>query len=170
MKIFLIGYMGSGKSSCGKKLAEKLKMDFADLDRYIEETSGKTISELFRTEGEERFREIEYNSLKHFLEQDNLVLATGGGTPYHYDSMDLMNRSGVTIYLKMSPELLAQRLADEPDKRPLVSGMNKGELQQFITVNLEKREDYYLRANYKVKAKNLDIGELAEFITKETVK
>ena len=170
MLIFLIGYMGSGKSTAGKKLAAKLNMDFVDLDDYIEANYEKSIEAIFEQEGENKFRELEYNYLKHFLEKDNLILSVGGGTPCFYDSMDLMNKNGITVYMKMSVDALANRLANAKKKRPLIKDMSETDLKHFINSNLEKREPFYLQAQYKVKAKDLNVDELAGFLQKETVK
>lgn len=167
MKIFLIGYMGSGKSTAGKKLASKLGLTFLDLDEYIETEYGKTISEIFDTEGEEKFRELEHLYLKKVLTFDNIVLSLGGGTPCFYNHMELLNNSGLTVYLKMSVDALASRLLNAKKKRPLIENMNESELKDFIEANLVKREPFYLQAHYKVKAKNLDIDELTEFLKKE---
>lgn len=169
MLIFLIGYMGCGKSTAGKKLASKLKAGFADLDDYIEEQYGRSVDEIFETEGENRFRELEYNGLKHFLEKDKLVLAVGGGTPCFYDNMELMKRYGITVYLKMSAEALASRLLSAKKVRPLIKNKSEAELKTYINAHLEKREPFYLQAQYKVKAKDLDVDELAEFLQKETL-
>ena len=168
MKIFLIGYMGSGKSTAGKKLAAKLGMEFYDLDEYIEKEYGKTIEEIFDSEGEEKFRDMEHNALKAFLEKDNIILSAGGGTPCFYDNMDLMNDHGVTIYIKMSVDSLAHRLVNAKKKRPLIRDMSEFDMKNFIATNLEKREPFYLQAQYKVKGKDLDIDELAGFIQKES--
>jgi shikimate kinase len=168
MKIFLVGYMGSGKSTAGKRLAETLGLAFADLDEYIEKETGRSIGEIFEKDGEERFREMENNALKHFLDVDDIVISVGGGTPCFYDNMELMNRNGVTVYLKMSADSLAERLVKAEHKRPLIKDMSEFDLKNFITTNLEKREPFYLQAQYKVKGKNLDVNELAEFIRKET--
>ena len=167
MRIYLIGYMGSGKSTAGKELAKKLGMDFSDLDQFIESEYGLTIEEIFDKKGEDEFRKIEYNALKLFLEKDNIVVSVGGGTPCFYDSMDLMNNNGVTVYLKMSVDSLSNRLMNAKKKRPLIRDMSEFDLKNFITSNLEKREPFYLKAQYKVKGKNLVVNELAEFIMKE---
>ena len=167
MKVFLIGYMGSGKSTAGSELAKKLRMDFSDLDEFIEKEYNQTIEELFDERGEDEFRKIEYNALKSFLDKDNIVVSVGGGTPCFYDSMDLMNNNGVTVYLKMSVDSLANRLMNAKKKHPLIRDMSEFDLKNFITSNLEKREPFYLKAQYKVKGKNLVVNELAEFIMKE---
>jgi shikimate kinase len=167
MKIFLIGYMGSGKSTAGKKLAAKLGLSFLDLDEYIEKEYDKTITEIFDTEGEERFRELEHLYLKKVMTLDNLVISLGGGTPCFYNHMELINNNGISIYLKMSVDALANRLANAKKKRPLIQDMSEFDLKNFISANLTKREPFYLQAHYKVKAKNLNVDELADFLKKE---
>ena len=167
MRIFLVGYMGSGKSTAGKIIAEKLGMQFADLDEHVEQENGQSISEIFEKEGEEHFRELEHNALKSFFEPDNIIISTGGGTPCFYDNMDLMNRNGITVYIKMSVDSLVERLANAKHKRPLIKDMSEFDLRSFISTNLEKRESFYLKAQYKVKGKNLDALELAGFLQRE---
>ncbi|MDF2438670.1 MAG: shikimate kinase [Bacteroidota bacterium] len=164
-KIFLTGYMGSGKSTAGKKLAAKLGFEFVDLDKFVESECGETITEIFDKKGENEFRALEHNALKKLLSKDDLVVACGGGTPCYYGNMDLMNNNGTTIYLKMSAESLASRLVNSKGKRPLLENKNEQELREYITEHLEKREDIYHQAHYIVKGKNLDIDELVEFVS-----
>lgn len=164
-KIFLIGYMGSGKSTAGKKLASKLKINFIDLDEFIETECGQTIPELFEQKGENEFRAIENNALKKLIAKDNIVVACGGGTPCYYGNIELMNNNGITIYLKMSAESLASRLLHSKTKRPLLENKTENELRTFITEHLEKREDFYHQANYIVKGKDLNVEELIEFVS-----
>ncbi|MFI5150130.1 MAG: shikimate kinase [Bacteroidia bacterium] len=164
MKIFLIGYMGSGKSTLGKKLANQLGYEFIDQDRLIEETLGKSIHGIFEEEGESYFRETEHSMLISLLEKDNVVISTGGGTPCHHNNMELMNQNGLTIYLKMSADTLLSRLRQSKDTRPLLSGKSEEDLYHFILTHLEDREPFYAEAQYKVKAKDLDVKKLASFI------
>jgi shikimate kinase len=163
-KIFLIGYMGSGKSTAGKKLAAKLGFDFIDLDKFIEQETGKTIPEIFLEKGEAEFRALEHNALKKIITMENVVVACGGGTPCYYGNMELMNNNGTTIYLKMSADSLASRLIKAKDKRPLIDNKSEEELRSFINENLEKREDIYHQAQYIVKGKNLNVDELVDFV------
>jgi shikimate kinase len=164
-KIFLIGYMGSGKSTAGKKLAAKLGFEFIDLDKFIEQETGKTIPEIFAEKGEGEFRALENNALKKLITKENIVVACGGGTPCYYGNMELMNNHGTTIYLKMSVDSLATRLINAKGKRPLVEGKTEEELKAYITEHLEKREDIYHQAQYIVKGKNLNVDELVDFVT-----
>lgn len=164
MRIFLTGFMGSGKSVMGKALAAELGLAFIDLDKAIEAKYGKDIESLFTSDGEQHFRELEQQTLNELLEQDNYVMACGGGTPCFSDNMDQMNEAGVTIYLKLSTDALAERLEGETEKRPLLKGKTGHELWTFVHELLTEREQDYLKAKYKVKAKDLKPSELAEFI------
>lgn len=164
-KIFLVGYMGCGKSTAGKKLAARLQLAFTDLDKLIETESTQSISEIFKTKGENEFRALEHNALQKLINDPaGRVIACGGGTPCYYGNMELMNRNGITIYIKMSAEMLASRLIQAKDKRPLLEGKTEEELRHFITGHLEKREDIYHEAQYIVKGKDLNIEELVNFV------
>ena len=163
-KFFITGYMGSGKSTAGKKLSTKLGYEFIDLDKFIEEEYQQTIPEIFSTKGEKEFRAMEHNALKKLIDKDNLVVACGGGTPCYYNNMELMNNHGNTVYLKMSADSLVHRLMDAKDTRPLVANKSEAELRVFVNRQLEKREDFYHQAQYTVKGKDLDIDELVQFV------
>ncbi len=166
-KFFLIGYMGSGKSTAGEKLASKLNYDFIDLDKWIEAEYEQTIPEIFATKGEEGFRAIEHNSLKSLMEKNNVVIACGGGTPCYYNNMELMNNNGVTVYIKMSVDSLVNRLQNAKVKRPLIENKTEKELHAFVSRQLEKREDIYHKAQYTVKGKDININELADFVKQQ---
>lgn len=166
-KLFLTGYMGSGKSTLGKVIANQLQYSFIDLDDFIEQECNMTISEIFAQQGEIAFRSIENNALKKLLLKDNIVVACGGGTPCFYNNMDLMKDNGLTVYIKLSADALAERLKSEKSQRPLIAQKTDEELNDFITQQLEKREDFFHQAQYIVKAKNLDVNQLADFIKTE---
>jgi len=166
-KFFLIGYMGSGKSTVGEKLAAKLNYGFIDLDKLIETEYKQSIPEIFATKGEKEFRAMEHNTLKNLLLKDNLVIACGGGTPCYYDNMELMNNNGVTVYIKMSVDSLVNRLLNAKDKRPLIENKTETELHAFVNRQLEKREDIYHLAQYIVKGKDININELALFVKEQ---
>jgi shikimate kinase len=170
MKIFLIGYMGSGKSTCGKKLAALLGYEFLDHDLLIENAVGKSVYDIFQEDGEEHFREMEHHMLISLMNKDNIVVSTGGGTPCHYNNMQLMNENGLTIYLKMSANTLVNRLRNAKTERPIIKGKSAEDLYNFIVTHLENREPFYSEAQYKVKAKDLNIQELADFILDKIAK
>ena len=164
MRIFLVGFMGSGKSQMGAALAKELNVNFFDLDKEIEKKAGKDVSAIFADEGEKKFREIEKKSLVELLKQDDYVLSCGGGTPCFSDNMKKMNESGVVIYLKMSTDHLVERLEIDKDSRPMLKGKSGHELWTLVNDMLQEREVDYLKAKYKVRAKDLKPTELAEFI------
>ncbi|GHT47119.1 shikimate kinase [Bacteroidia bacterium] len=146
-KIFLIGYMGAGKTTIGKRLAKKLGLQFIDMDRFIENRYRKTIREIFEEKGETFFREIESKTLQEVAQFEGTVISTGGGAPCFFDNMELMNRSGITVYLKVPVHVLLERLSSGKQERPLVQEKSKEELQRFIAENLDKRENWYNRAS-----------------------
>lgn len=163
-RIFLIGYMGVGKTTAGRELAKVLNFEFIDLDHFIQTRYNKEISQIFAEEGESRFREIENSVLKEISTFENILVSTGGGAPCFFDNMDIMNQSGITIYLKATPELLTNRLlTSNREKRPLIKDKTEEELLNFIITNLEKRDPYYSRAKIIFESEELvnksDIGK-----------
>ncbi|HVN59053.1 MAG TPA: shikimate kinase [Bacteroidales bacterium] len=159
-RIYFIGYMGSGKSTAGRKLASMLGWDFIDLDEIIEEKNGRTIEEIFLFSGEGEFRKIESNLLRNIACRNNTVISVGGGAPCFFGNMDFMNRTGRTIYLKMKPEDLSKRIRNDSKTRPLLKGLSGGELQKFIEMKLAEREYYYLQSGLVVDGNNLDLEEI----------
>ncbi len=156
-RIFLIGYMGSGKSTIGKLLAEKLGYSFIDMDTHIEEKHFKTVSQIFAEKGETEFRLLEQQCLHEVAEFENVVISTGGGAPCFFDNMHYMNTHGLTIYLKFTAAELAKRLeASQANKRPLLANLKGRELQQFIAHGLSKRELFYKQASHSFSG---DVGE-----------
>lgn len=145
-RIFLIGYMGAGKTTVGRLLARRMGLSFIDLDCYIENRYQKSVSRLFAERGENGFREIERALLREVGEFENVLVATGGGAPCFYDNMDFMNGCGTTVYLKVPVAELAVRLEKAKQSRPLVKDKSREELCGFIAGALEKREPFYGRA------------------------
>lgn len=146
--IYLIGYMGSGKTTLGKALAARCDIRFIDLDDYIEDRAGKSIKEIFASEGEAAFRELERRSLIEVGGMDDTVIACGGGTPCFGENMELMNRNGVTVHLLTSHQRLLERLKLGRAKRPLIANLNDEELDNFIAGQLERRMPHYSKAAY----------------------
>jgi shikimate kinase len=153
--IFLVGMPGSGKSTVGKLLAEKLELDFYDLDNEIEKAQGRTIAEVFSEGGEDLFRKIEAEMLINTISnKDSLVIAAGGGTPCFYDGIKVMNESGVTVYLETPIELLISR-TKRKQHRPLLSE-NHAEKMKLL---LSTRQNCYAQANYIVNTGDLGLQE-----------
>jgi len=161
MKVFLIGYMGSGKSTAGKKLAKILDLPFYDLDVKIASNERLSISEIFAAMGESAFRGMERQTLQQLIaDEDSFVLSCGGGTPCFYDNMMEMNQAGTTVYLQMDALSLAYRLSNAKEQRPLVAGMGETELKSYITQHLAEREAYYQEAKMVVNGLGLDKRKL----------
>lgn len=157
-RIFLIGFMGSGKTAMGKLLAKNLSLSFIDLDAYIENKYHKSISQIFEEEGEASFREKERACLYEVADFEDVVISTGGGTPCFFDNMDYMNSRGETIYLKLQPEHLQQRLSSsKTNVRPLVKNKTGDELLEYITHLLEIREPFYLQSKKVVEGSDEEI-------------
>ena len=164
-RIFLIGFMGSGKTTIGKKLAALLPGKFIDLDDIIEEQEGMTISKIFVERGEEYFREKEAFCLRTLEAQENIVIATGGGTPCFHNNMEWMKLQGLTIYLRVRPHVLADRLQKEKDHRPLLLGKSGEELVHFISQKLMEREPFYLQSQLVSEGGNLTAEALHRQVT-----
>ncbi len=169
-RIFLIGYMGAGKTTLGKALASHLSYEFIDLDWYIEEKIGQSIPSFFSDQGEKAFREIEHSSLIELLGKENAILATGGGVPCFYDNMELMLKSGVVVFLEASQEVLFQRLKDTLHQRPVLRSKTETELREFIASSLKVRMPYYGRATHKINADQLESEDEIESAVKNLVK
>jgi shikimate kinase len=159
-KIYLIGFMGSGKTTLGKKLASNLRWTFIDLDRIIENETGLKIPEIFSSKGEAYFRAAETEALRSMDQRDRVVISTGGGAPCSDRNMDFMNGSGLTIYLKLSPDTLYGRLKRSSGERPLLKDLGSEELYDFIVRKLREREKWYSMASLIIDGDNSEIGEL----------
>ena len=159
MKVFLIGYMASGKSTLGKALAQALALPFIDLDVEIERTAGTTISEIITAKGELHFRKLESAVLKDLLQQyETGVFALGGGTPVFYNHMDLLNAEGETIFLDVPVGELAKRLEGDL-KRPLIQ--NKADVAEFVAKHLFERRPYYSQAKHRIVGPSISVEELS---------
>lgn len=161
MKIFLIGFMGSGKTTMGRKLAARLSYFFADLDHVFESHTGKTVPQYFSDHGEDAFRQMEKQVLQAIEFPDNSVIATGGGAPCFFDNMEWMNANGITVYLSLPPSALAARLESAGEVRPVLQNRKGAELVEFIKNKLEEREPYYKKARLIVNGLNLSPEKLA---------
>lgn len=151
-RVFLVGFMGSGKSTVGKSLALDLGWQFIDLDSYIESKAGKSIKTIFSESGEEGFRAMEKSALQEVAKLERAIIATGGGAPCFNSNMDFMKSKGITIYLKLEPRLLRDRLMPSRKSRPLIAGKNSDELLEFIEAKLTERAPFYERAVIAVDA------------------
>lgn len=169
MKIVLVGYMGSGKSTLGKLLSKKLNINFIDLDDYIIAQVNMSIPELFKTKGELFFRKKEREYLQELMnKKTSFILATGGGTPCYGDNLKLIQEKTThDFYLKLSIPSLVERLLPEKENRPLLKDITNDELPEFIGKHLFERNNYYLKANHIINCDKMTPEEIvAEIITK----
>ncbi len=164
-RIFLIGMMGSGKSFWGKLLAVNNQCAFYDLDDVIETEERKTISDIFRHLGEKYFRELERDCLRKFADEENFILATGGGTSCFHENMKWMNEQGTTIWIDEPVEVLAERLRPEKAHRPLIKNLSDVELHNFLTQKFTERFHYYSRAQYHFR-ENISEQKFAEILNR----
>ena len=154
--------MAAGKTTLGKALASDLGLQFVDLDHYIENRYHCTVAQLFAERGEEAFRQIERNMLHEVAEFEDVIIATGGGTPCFFDNMEYMNAQGTTVFLEASPEVIYTRLTIARVQRPLVKGKTADELRQYIVDMLERRAPYYTRATHTFSANHLEDSRQVE--------
>ena len=154
--IFLIGFMGSGKSHWGRIWAIRHGYTFYDLDEEIERDFKMTVKEIFETQGEEKFRELERSYLRNLENKKNYLISCGRGTPCFYDNMEWMKRHGQVIYLKATPKYILARIVNETLKRPLLKKVNTSELLLFIQEKLKEREPVYLKAHHILEVESLN--------------
>jgi shikimate kinase len=166
-RIIIIGYMGAGKTTVGRTLAQELNMTFYDLDWYIESRMRKTVKEIFDERGEEGFRLIEHNLLHEVAEFEDVIISCGGGAPCFYDNIDYMNQQGDTVYLKATPEVLYGHLKMGKSVRPLLQNKTSEEVKVFINEQLQIREPFYSKAKYTLDVNLMDNYEKIKiFVTK----
>ncbi|WP_196894263.1 shikimate kinase [Aureivirga marina] len=165
MKISLIGYMGSGKSTIGKLLAEKLKVNYLDLDSFIEEKEKMSIDEIFAQKGEIYFRRVEMQYVKEILDlEGNYVLSMGGGTPCYGNNLLELNSKSKTIYLRASIGTLVQRLQKERENRPIIQTIKEDDLAEFVAKHLFERRDFYEKCQEIISVDNKSIEEIVNEI------
>ena len=165
MRIFLIGFMGSGKTHWGTKIAEKLQIPFYDLDAVIVSSEGMSISEIFANKGEEYFRYMEKQTLENLvMKEENFVLSAGGGTPCFFNNIDFMKRNGKVLWLNTSLEALNQRLLKEKMSRPLLRGITEAGLRSYIIRKLSERKMYYEQADLMVHEETTELEPLISML------
>jgi len=165
MRIFLIGFMGSGKTYWGKILSRRLEMPFYDLDTVIEAVENKSVRQIFNDEGEEHFRKKEQEALEAIIDDhEDVVVSTGGGTPCFFNNIDLMKKNGKVIWLNTSVEVLVQRLIKEKQSRPLIKNISDSELKSFIVKKMQDRRLYYEQADITLKEELVSIDSFLKQI------
>jgi shikimate kinase len=165
LKIYLIGFMGSGKTHWGHLLSEKLGLRFFDLDEQIVEQAGKPITEIFATAGEEQFR-LQETEVLHTLTEthESFIMACGGGTPCYFNNIDYMNQSGTTVWINTPLDTLFTRLVSQKSKRPLIRELTDDQLRGFISKKFADRRMYYEQATLVVDEEPVLLEKLIETI------
>jgi shikimate kinase len=165
MRIFLIGFMGCGKSTMGRALAASLNLTFIDLDTYLEERYFRTIPQIFAEEGESEFRKKERKVLEEVATFDQVIVATGGGAPCFFDNMELMNEAGFCVFLDVHTDALVKRLIHAKTERPLIKGKTSEELAIFIESMMAKRRPFYEKARFILKGSEIYPTQVLQLIS-----
>jgi shikimate kinase len=166
VNIYIIGFMGCGKSTVGKKLATKLGWPFRDTDLMVEGAMGMSVPEIFNSLGEDVFRKKEKEMVEELCQQTNLVVACGGGVPCYENNLQLLKQSGVVVYLKMTPEAIINRLKTAKSERPLLKNLSGDQLVDKIVFLLDKRSQFYGQAHFVINGINVNLNGLVEKINK----
>jgi len=165
MKIFLLGFMGSGKTHWGRLLSQKLSIPFFDLDEQIVNSEGTSINEIFEKHGEEHFRLLEKDTLHIITEsRDSMIMACGGGTPCYFNNIEYMNKSGTTVWLDTPINVLFERLLKERRHRPLLKGLSDDQVKSFIIKKFSDRKIYYEQAAIIINEEPIQLDILIEKI------
>ena len=165
MKIYLIGFMGSGKTHWGRRLGTKLNLPFYDLDTVISEAENKTVAEIFAAQGEEYFRYQEKETLERIsADQESFILSCGGGTPCFFNNIEFMKKNGKVVWLNTSIDMLTERLQKERMTRPLISEVDEDDLRRYIIRKLSERRMYYQQADVTVGEENTNLDELIHIL------
>lgn len=166
MKVFLIGFMFSGKSTVGKKLASIMGYDFIDTDKYFEDKYKISILDFFEKFGEEMFRKFEHDILNELIVRENTIISTGGGLPCFNENMDIINKEGFSIYLEMPFKAIINRQKKSKQKRPLLQNKTQEEIEEYLKDLLTKREPIYKKSKITIEAQNINFSSLKETIEK----
>ena len=167
--IFLIGYMGCGKSTMGRAVSELTGIPFIDLDNYIERRFHLTVKAIFAERGEEGFRDVERRMLQEVADFEDVIVACGGGTPCFFDNMEYMNSHGTTVFLNTPIPRLHSRLMRGRHKRPLIANKNDEELMEFIQKALADRMEHYTKAQIEFSSERLENREEIENTAREFI-
>ena len=163
MRLYLIGYMGTGKSTIGRKVAKRANLPFFDTDKMVEEAEGATVADIITYAGEEYFREAERRALEQTAEVENAIISTGGGVPMWGDNQAWISEHGMSVYLKRTPEQILSRLSPHGrQKRPKFRGKSDEELLQFMHEHLAEREPIYEKADMVIDCEEVSDEEIVE--------
>lgn len=164
MKIYLLGFMGAGKSYWGKQLADHWQLPYYDLDEVIVEAEEMAIADIFAIKGEDYFREKESLLLRELSKQDNFLISCGGGTPCFQENMDFMNEHGTTIWINPSVEAMVERLQRKKYKRPLIADLEGEDLVGFVEKKMAERLPFYQQSRHIISSDNISLDTFTQNI------
>ncbi len=162
--VFLIGFMGTGKTHWGQIWARQSGYSFIDLDAIIEQDEKSTVADIFANKGEEYFRKKESRLLRQMKDKNKTIVACGGGTPCFFDNMEWMNANGTTVWLKADPDFIIKNTNKLPGTRPLLQGMEEKEMRAFIRSKLSDREQFYRQAGIILDAESISAAAIEGII------
>lgn len=163
-RIYIVGYMGAGKTSAARRLAQRMGWEVVDTDALFEEKYKISVNDFFNKYDEPLYRKLESEVLKATESLDHVVVSTGGGTACFFDNMDWMNQHGLTVFLRISPQAAVDRVIHSRHKRPLVEGKSEEELMEFVSQHYASRLPFYEQARITAKSEDFDIERLMEAI------
>ncbi len=163
-RIYIVGYMGAGKTTAARRLAQRMGWEVVDTDALFEEKYKISVNDFFNKYDEPLYRKLESEVLKATESLDHVVVSTGGGTACFFDNMDWMNQHGLTVFLRISPQAAVDRVIHSRHKRPLVEGKSEEELTEFVSQHYASRLPFYEQARITAKSEDFDIESLMEAI------
>ena len=163
-RIYIVGYMGAGKTTAARRLAQRMGWEVVDTDALFEEKYKISVNDFFNKYDEPLYRKLESEVLKATESLDHVVVSTGGGTACFFDNMDWMNQHGLTVFLRISPQAAVDRVIHSRHKRPLVEGKSEEELTEFVNQHYASRLPFYEQARITAKSEDFDIESLMEAI------
>ena len=163
-RIYIVGYMGAGKTTAARRLAQRMGWEVVDTDALFEEKYKISVNDFFNKYDEPLYRKLESEVLKSTESLENVVISTGGGTACYFDNMEWMNQHGLTVFLRISQKAVVDRLLHAKRKRPLAEGKSEAELTEFVQQHYTSRLPYYEQAQITVKAEDLDLEGLVRLI------
>ena len=163
-RIYIVGYMGAGKTTAARRLAQRLGWEVADTDDLFEEKYKISVCDFFNKYDEALYRKLESEVLKSTEILENVVVSTGGGTACYFDNMEWMNQHGLTVFMRISPQAAVDRVVHSRHKRPLVEGKSEEELTEFVNKHYASRIPFYEKARITVKSEDLDVDDMMNTI------
>ena len=163
-RIYLVGYMGAGKTTAARRLAHRLGWETVDTDALFEEKYKISVCDFFNKYDEALYRKLESEVLKATESLESTVISTGGGTACYFDNMEWMNQHGLTVFMRISPQAAVDRVIHSRHKRPLVEGKSEEELTEFVNRHYASRMPFYEQAKITVKSEDLDVEGMMNLI------